>query len=278
VDAGLAQARGETVLLSNADVLFAPGSLSPLYAAAGEARVGAAGPAAFWDEAHRIRMPAGFSPGFWRDLAQYLAGRFPGLDRRRFSAFARRMLRLWQEGGETDHLSGFALAARRGVFARIGAFDRAFPHEFEETEWQDRVRRAGLGLRYEPASRVTHLWGASAHADPPQAQVRRSQSRRLYRRRRFGRVGAALLESAAALSRAPSAPPLAQPRLPASPGHWVAISPNASGIPFAGAPLETEFSLPEEISRALPPAAWLLTIFRASDGEPVAAHRWDKVA
>jgi hypothetical protein len=213
-----------------------------------------------------------------RDLAQYLGGRFPALDDRRFAAFARRTLALWREGGDTDHLAGFSLMARRAVFARVGGFDASYAHEFEETDWEERASKSGLSLRYVVRAHATHLWGASAGRAPEEARARRARSRRLYRRRRFGRIGAALLEAASRLGRVPDLPRLERPRLPAQAGHWVGISPNASGIPFAGAPLDRDFALPEEIARAIPAGPWILTVFSERDGRPAARHLWEKTA
>jgi GT2 family glycosyltransferase len=278
VNAGLAQARGELVLLSNPDVAYAPGSLRALAAAARDPRVGAAGPAAFWDRGLRLRMPPGFLPGFRRDFAQYLGGRFPRLDARRFAAFARRTLALWERGGDTDHVNGFSLMARRSVFARVGGFDESYEHEFEETDWEGRVRRSGLSLRYVPEGRVTHRWGGSSRGAPGPTQERRERSRRLYRRRRYGRVAAAALEAARRLARRPDHPRLAEPRVPARPGHWLAISPNASGIPFAGTPLAEEFRLPKEIACAVAPGAWVFTVFAEGNGRPVERYVWEKSA
>jgi GT2 family glycosyltransferase len=278
VNAGLAQARGELVLLSNPDVAYAPGSLRELAAAARDPLVGAAGPAAFWDRGLRLRMPPGFRPGFARDLAQYLGGRFPALDARRFAAFARGALALWERGGDTDHLNGFSLMARRSVFARVGGFDESYEHEYEETDWEERALRSGLSLRYVPEARVSHRWGGSSRVAPGPSQERRERSRRLYRRRRYGRIAAAALEAAARLARRPDHPRLAEPRIPARPGHWLAISPNASGIPFAGTPLTADFRLPEEIVHALSPGAWVFTVFAEGSGRPVERHLWEKPA
>src|SRR5262249_4647384 len=49
LNAGLARARGKILLLCNADVVFLPGAMRALAAAAGEPGVGAAAPLAFWD-------------------------------------------------------------------------------------------------------------------------------------------------------------------------------------------------------------------------------------
>ncbi len=62
-----------------------------------------------------------------------------------------------ERGGETDNLTGSVLVARRAVFDRVGRFDERYLHEYEETEWEDRVLRSGLSLRVEPAARAFHF-------------------------------------------------------------------------------------------------------------------------
>jgi N-acetylglucosaminyl-diphospho-decaprenol L-rhamnosyltransferase len=276
VNAGLAAARAARLVLCNADVVFFPGALTGLLNASSEKRTGASAPLSVWDSSGRLRLPPGFGPGLARDLGQTLAGRFPALDDTRFARFAREALRLWERGGRARHLAGAVLAVRRDVFDEAGRFDEAFPFEYEETEWEDRVRRRGLDLVFVPQSRVRHLWAVSARRNP-ETDARRACSEALYRRRRYGGLGLSLLRRAAALPpRSPSAAKLERPALPARHGAAVAISPNASGIPFAAADLEEDFQLPPEIADSLPPGSWRWTVFRRSDGRPLERLVWEK--
>jgi hypothetical protein len=276
VNAGLACARAGSLLLVNADVVFAGGALTALLRAIGERATGAAAPLSVWDERARLRLPPGFAPGFFRDLAQLLSGRFPALDNRRFASFARSTLRLWEGGGRTRHLSGAVLAARRDVFDAAGRLDEAFPFEYEETEWEDRVRSCGYDLVFVPEARVRHLWAVSASRNPETGERRRT-SERLYRRRRYGRAGLALLEQAARFpAPAPALPPIAEPRLAPRSGAAVAISPNPSGFPFAAADLSEEFRLPGEVEAGLSPGPWYFTVFRTADGRPIERFHWVK--
>ena len=276
LNAGLARARAPLLLLSNADVVFSPGSLRFLLEAAARPAVGAAGPLCTWDGAGRLRLPPGFAPGFGRDFLQLSAGRFPRLERRRFAAFARECLRLWREGGSIRHLTGAVLAARREVFDRVGRFDERFLLEYEETEWEDRVLAAGFELRYEPRARVRHLYARSS-ARNADAAGRRRASRNLYVRRRYGRFGARLLDAAGTLSRPVAVERRDAPRAARREGAWIAISPNPSLLPFVGAPLDEDFHLPAETLASLPAGAYFRT-FRASDGEPLSTFRWETAA
>lgn len=275
-NAGLARARAGRLLISNADVLFSREFLPPLLAAIEEPRVGVAGPLCFWDSAERLRMPPGYAPRLWRDWSQLSVGRFPALDRRRFQSFALSCLRLWREGGEVDHLAGAVLAARRDVFDRVGRFDERFSFEYEETEWEDRLRGTGLDLRYVVGSRVRHLYGRAAGRDPSSG-ARRNESRRLYRRTRYGPLGDLLLKRAVPRARI-DATPLPRPAVARSPGARLAISPNPSLLPFADTSLEEDFVLPEDVLPSLPPGPLYLRVFRESDGDPLATYVWEKAA
>ncbi|HEX9688692.1 MAG TPA: glycosyltransferase [Thermoanaerobaculia bacterium] len=273
VNAGLARAGSFRILVCNADVVFRPGAVGPLLEEIDDPSVGAAAPLAFWDAEDRLRLPPGWSPGFLSDLAQLSTGR--SRHDVRFASFARETLRLWERGGSTSHLSGAVLAVRRDVFDRVGRFDTRFPFEFEETEWEDRVRASGLVLRFVPRARIRHLWGSSAAASS-EAPARRARSRRLYWRRRYGRLGRAILERASGRFRPSPVPRIAEPRLPPHPGGWVAVSTNPSVLPFAGSPLDEGFALPEELAARLPPGPLYLRSFRATDGRPLETFIWQK--
>jgi GT2 family glycosyltransferase len=275
INAGLARARASLLVLCNADVVFSRGSLAPLVAAGSRTGTGAAGPLCTWDSGGRIRMPPGFAPGFFRDFLQLSTGRSRRMDDRRFAAFARRTLRLWSGGGAVDNLTGAVLAVRREVFDRVGRFDERFPFEYEETEWEDRVRSRGFSLTLVPAARVRHLWGSSA-AEEGETAARRRRSRHLYWRHRYGTVGLSVLERAARRSPGALPPAISQPRLPARDGAWVAVSTNPSILPFAGAPLDSDFVLPPEVGERVPAVPIYLRSFRASDGEPLETFVWRK--
>jgi GT2 family glycosyltransferase len=273
LNAGLARARGARLVLSNADVVFGPGALTALLSALEDPAVGAAAPLAVWDAEPRLYLPPGDAPRFLSELSRLLDGRPDGRNGRRFSRFARRCVRLWTRGGPTDHLVGAVLAARRDVFDRVGRFDERFPLEFEETEWEERVRRAGFELRFAPEARVRHRWGASAARNPESAAMREA-SRRRYRERRWGRVGRRALEWAAvrgARARA-SGPAVGSRTVPARPGAWLALSPSVSGIPFAGLELSHDFRIPPEIHGAVT-GDWYLRIFRGDDGRVLETAR-----
>jgi len=264
-NAGLARAHAERLVIANADVVFLPGALTALLAALEDPRAGAAAPLCLWDEGERLLLPADSAAGFFGELGK-----------RHFAPFARRTLDLWRRGGDSDHLPGAVLATRRDVLDRAGVFDERFLFEYEETEWEDRVRAAGFHLRFVPAARVRHLYARSA-ARNPDTERRRAVSRRLYRERRWGRVGRALLERAAARpSRLPAAEALPEPAVPAREGAWLAVSTNPSLVPFAGATLDRDFRLPPDVLASLPAGPVWLRVFREADGRPLQTFVWHK--
>ena len=67
---------------------------------------------------------------------------------------------------ETDYCSGASIAIPTAVFHRLGGFDSHYaPAYFEDTDLGMRVRESGLKVRYQPASVVVHLEGASSGTD-----------------------------------------------------------------------------------------------------------------
>jgi N-acetylglucosaminyl-diphospho-decaprenol L-rhamnosyltransferase len=274
-NAGMARARADRLLLANADVMFQNGAVRALLEEIEAPEVGAAAPLCVWDRAGRIRLPADSSRNFWDELAERHAGKGSRGEDRRFASFARRTLRLWERGGEARHLVGAVLATRREVLDRVGPFDERFLFEYEETEWEERVRRVGLSLRFSPRARVRHLFARSASRNP-ETERRREASRRLYWRTRYGRLGRAILERKVPAPVAPPARPIAEPRVGARAGAWVAISTNPSLIPFAGAPLDEDFCLPAEVAESLRPGPVFLRVFLGADGRPLETMAWER--
>ena len=274
VNAGLARARSARLLIANADVVFLPGAVESLLGEIEDVRVGAAAPLCLWDVTGRLKLPADSAMGFWGELAESYGGRFAALDEWRFAGFARRTLCLWERGGVAVHLVGAVLATRRDVMERVGAFDERFLFEYEETEWEDRVRAAGLQLRFTPDARVRHLFARSA-ARNPDAERRRAVSRRLYRETRYGRIGRAILERQKPARPSPRFPAIEEPAIPARAGAWLAVSTNPSVIPFAGASLSEDFRLPQEVLATLRPGPLYLRVFQG-DGRPLQTRVWEK--
>jgi len=261
INAGISASTGRFLLLCNADTELDPGALRPLMEAAGSAGAGAAAPVQFADRARRVFLPTGYGSAFLRDLAAPLR---PGTDSR-FARHARHEWRLWTEGGETDYLVGSVLLTRREVIDRVGRFDEGFPFEYEETEWEDRVRASGRTLRVVAEARALHFAGTSSRRNPG-TEARRSASRSRYRSRRYGRFGRALLEAAETLFRraAPEAPHVSA--VERAEGSALAFSPNPSLLPFAAVSRASSVDA-AAIARVLGGPMYVRE-FRTADGRP----------
>lgn len=67
---------------------------------------------------------------------------------------------------EVDYCSGAAIAIRRELFERLGAFDRRYaPAYYEDTDLAFAVRAAGFKVYYEPAATVVHFEGITSGTD-----------------------------------------------------------------------------------------------------------------
>ncbi len=67
---------------------------------------------------------------------------------------------------EVDYCSGAAIALPTALFRELDGLDAHYaPAYFEDTDLAMRVRRLGLKVRYQPASVVVHLEGASSGTD-----------------------------------------------------------------------------------------------------------------
>lgn len=73
----------------------------------------------------------------------------------------RPLARLQAGPGEVDWVTGASVMFRAEALRRAGLFDTGFFLYFEELELMWRIARAGWTIRHEPASRVTHVGGAS---------------------------------------------------------------------------------------------------------------------
>jgi N-acetylglucosaminyl-diphospho-decaprenol L-rhamnosyltransferase len=64
-------------------------------------------------------------------------------------------------GGETDHVSGACLLARREALEAVGLFDEGFHFLYEDTDLCFRLKRAGWLIYYVAEANVIHYEGAS---------------------------------------------------------------------------------------------------------------------
>lgn len=163
INLGRRACEGETIVISNPDVVFAPKSIDLLHRAL-DGRTAVAGPALFWDEAHRWHLPPGDLLTAPQKLDQVLATRAREWARQRDARRFRQRVAFWSLE-RTTHvrmLSGAVMAVRARDFDALGGFDERFPLYFEETDFLRRVAEGRRRIAYVPAARVRHIYNQSA--------------------------------------------------------------------------------------------------------------------
>lgn len=144
VNAGVARLRTagcDRVLLLNNDARLQPGALRRLAEAVGEDGAAAVAPVVIRAGDGRVE-----SRGARFDLR---TGRHRLLGHGERASAGEGLL-------EAEALAGPALMVRLDAFDRVGPFDEAYFHYFEESEWCARARGAGLRLAVVLGARVVH--------------------------------------------------------------------------------------------------------------------------
>ncbi len=272
---GLRETTAAHAVVMNPDVLVLPGCLATLVEAL-HSGAAAAGPRFFWDAGRRFQLPPTEPVSRRWELAALLArrgGRWALQARRRWRRHARRH---WQarEPLPSYDLSGALLALRRDAWQHF-SFDEGYRLYFEETDWLQRLRDAGLVSRYVPSAQAIHLYAQST-AREGRAREWFLESSRRFRRRRFGAVFTALLEHLSRRQPAAGSPPRGEPQPGSSQealgaGAWLEVSPSPSGFPAAGCELAAAeplpASLPEDIWQRLAPGSYYLRAVSAGGQE-----------
>jgi GT2 family glycosyltransferase len=164
-------------VISNPDVLFAPHSID-LLANALDRKTAVAGPALFWDDAHRWHLPPGDLLTAREKLDQVLASRSAKWraqrDDRRFAA----RVAFWSLTDTTPVriLSGAVMAVRAQDFDVLEGFDERFPLYFEETDFLRRVGAHRKRIVYVPEAKVRHVYNQSAAQTADLAAARYAES------------------------------------------------------------------------------------------------------
>ncbi|HAJ36082.1 MAG TPA: glycosyltransferase family 2 protein [Chloroflexi bacterium] len=150
---GLAQARGEAIILMNSDVLapFSTLAALPIFLAQ-HPEVGALSPRLLTSEGAPQAFAFGNDP-----TLRYLLKR--GL--RRLSGS--HPLHDWAVASpiEVDWVSGACMCVRRATMEQVGVLDDAFFLYFEDNDWCLRMRKGGWKVMYVPTFAVVHLGGRS---------------------------------------------------------------------------------------------------------------------
>jgi len=157
INAGRRYCDGEVIVVSNPDICFGERAIDRLV----EVDAAVAGPALFWDDAHRWMLPPAELQTRSEVIDRVAASRSRAWarrrDRRRFLA----RVAFWSLERPTrlHALSGAVMAIRASAFDAAGGFDERFALYFEENDFLRRVRG---DVVYVPAARCRHLYNQSA--------------------------------------------------------------------------------------------------------------------
>ena len=190
---GLARARGEFVLLLNSDAFVEPGAVAALIdCLRRHPRAAVAGPRLLNADGSLQRSCFRFVSPIRALLENLWLSRLAG-PARWAGDYSR-----WPHDVETDvdWVVGACMLVRRTAYEAVGGFDERFFMYAEETDWQHRMRAAGLGVVFCPAARVTHLGGASGDADRPARNVQFFESLDRYVVKHHGRAGLVAVRAA----------------------------------------------------------------------------------
>ena len=180
INAGRRHCSGETIVIANPDVTFAPSAIDLLTDALRTSWV--SGPSLFWDAAFRWMLPPGDLGTGWQKVDEILASRsrawFEQRDRRRFL----RRVRFWSidRTNETRMLSGAVIAVRSSAFDLVGGFDERFALYFEENDFLRRISEAHGRIVHVPGARCRHMYNRSAAQVPELAAARYAESELRY--------------------------------------------------------------------------------------------------
>lgn len=202
INLGRPACEGETIVVANPDVTFAPGCIDHL-ASALRGNVAVAGPALFWDDAHEWFLPPGDRYTTLEKLDQVLASRSPRWleqrDRRRFL----NRVAFWSLRDTTDvpMLSGAVMAIRAADLDAVNGFDERFPLYFEENDFLRRLAAVRKRIVYVPHAKARHMYNQSAGQVAAEAAARYAESELKYLEKWSGPFMARLLKK---LEKAPS--------------------------------------------------------------------------
>ncbi|MEM8994930.1 MAG: glycosyltransferase family 2 protein [Acidobacteriota bacterium] len=248
----------DAVAVMNPDVRVMPGCLGALADALSDG-AGVVGPRFWWDRPGGFVLPPTEERGRRHSVRRFLSLRTGAGPARR--AWRRHARRHWRatEPVESLSLSGALLAIELGAWRRVGPFDDAYRLYFEESDWLERARKAGVRGRFVPGSEARHGYAQSTVKEPRAARWF-SESHHRFRRRHYGRAFTAALEGAAGLwpqkvtAAAPGRPTAAE----IGAAEWLELSASAVGYPAAGMHLARQVRRDPGLELPLPEGAYWL--------------------
>ena len=233
----------DALVVMNPDVRVLPGCLTALVAGLEEG-AGVVGPRFWWDRPGGFQLPPTELRSRRESLRRFLAPRLGAEQARRSWRCHARRHWLAKEPMPSLELSGALLAISAEAWRHVGPFDDGYALYFEETDWLERARRAGVGGVFVPAAEALHAYAQST-AKEPQAAAWFEASHRRFRRRHYGRFFTGALETAASLwpqkaEKGLGTEPVLGPkqRQQLESADWLEIAASPLGFPAAALKLE----------------------------------------
>jgi GT2 family glycosyltransferase len=154
--------QGRMVLILNDDAILQPGSLGQmLQKLTSDSKIAALGPCL-------LNSDGSAQVDFTNKRFPHLRGlfcEFLGLNRiMSKNALTRDLFTLWKDpetSGETDHIAGACLLARREALDSVNLFDERFYFWYDDTDLCYRLKKAGWRVFYLAEARVTHYGSSS---------------------------------------------------------------------------------------------------------------------
>jgi N-acetylglucosaminyl-diphospho-decaprenol L-rhamnosyltransferase len=182
VNVGVAATHEDIVVIANPDVIWQPGSLDELLAAAGRwPRAGSLGPLINTPDG-AIYPSARALPSLGRGIGHALCGWWWPANP--WTA-AYRGERGEPREGLAEWLSGSCMVVRRDAFDGVGGFDPAYFMYFEDVDLGERLGKAGWQNVYVPSAAVVHTGGHATARDPRRMSAEHHRSAWLYLSRHY---------------------------------------------------------------------------------------------
>jgi N-acetylglucosaminyl-diphospho-decaprenol L-rhamnosyltransferase len=259
---------GETIVVTNPDVVFAPGAIDALVAA--DAAV--AGPALYWDAAHEWLLPPSELHTGSEVASRVLASRSRAWRVRWDRMRIRKRIAFWSiaQPAIVSALSGAVMAIRTSAFDAAGGFDERFPLYFEENDFLRRVRGR---VAYVPAAKCRHIYNQSASRDAGHASRTFAESERRYLAKWNGPFVASLVKRVERPLAPVEAEPLSGPLILDRDDVVIEASPLPTFATAAGHfPRTRSVTLPPEVLASFAGEAIWLRVVDRTTATPIATY------
>jgi GT2 family glycosyltransferase len=183
LNAGVAAAAGEVLLLANPDIRFLHGSLGAVLRAL-DGGFDMVGPRLVWDVGGKVLLPVAEDPAPGAELWRTVRRRWQQLWSVGLGGALEESWRMWTADGPVaaPGLRGPLMAVSRSGFERLGPLDEGYFLYYEDTEWAWRARRSGARIGLAADAAVVHRWGHATDRHPDRAQLEEASRRRFFRR------------------------------------------------------------------------------------------------